>query len=149
MKPDDFEFQLQNQPLRGLPAEWRSEVLSAAKDAVANTEALKPAAPASWWRELLWPCPQAWAGLAAAWVVIFGLNWANNRTTDGQTMQARREMTEAERMAFVEQQRLLANLLESQMTVTPPPVEKTHPPRSEADIDHRRAYRRFRETILA
>lgn len=151
MKPDDFESQLQSQPLRGLPAEWRSEIMSAANEALANQEALKPAAPVSWWRELLWPCPQAWAGLAAVWVVILGLNWANNRPSEGQTFVVRRELTPEERMAFIEQQRLLASLLEAQVVVnTPPPkTERVHPPRSEADMDRRRAYRRMSETILA
>jgi hypothetical protein len=149
MKPDDFEAQLQRQPLRDLPAEWRTEILSVAQEAMAQPETVKPTVPTSWWRELLWPCPQAWAGLAAVWVVILGLNWLNNRPTDGQPLQARRELTPEERMAFIEQQRLLATLLESQMVVTPPPVEKTHPPRSEADVDRRRAYRHLIETFLA
>ncbi|HEY1173258.1 MAG TPA: hypothetical protein VGH19_17955 [Verrucomicrobiae bacterium] len=150
MKPDDFESQLQRQPLRGLPSEWRSEILSAAREALV-AEPVKPAVTTSWWRELLWPCPQAWAGLAAVWVVILGLNWVNNRPSEGQTMMARRELTPEERMAFIEQQRLLASLLEAQVVVNPPPPvkEKVHPPRSEVDVECRRAYRRMRETILA
>ncbi len=150
MKPDDFESQLQRQPLRGLPAEWRTEILSAAQEAVAQAEPVKPAVPVSWWRELLWPCPQAWAGLAAVWVVIFGLNWANNRPAEGQTLVARRELTPEERMAFIEQQRLLATLLEAQVVVsTPPPkTEKVHPPRSDVDLDRRRAYRKISETFF-
>ena len=27
-----------------------------------------------WWRQWLWPCPRAWAGLGVAWVVILLLN---------------------------------------------------------------------------
>ncbi|MCD6049861.1 MAG: hypothetical protein K0Q55_1264 [Verrucomicrobia bacterium] len=149
MKPDDFESQLQRQPLRGLPAVWRAEILSAAQEAVAQAEPVKPLVPVSWWRELLWPCPQAWAGLAAVWVVIFGLNWANNRPAEGQTLMARRELTPEERMAFIEQQRLLASLLEAQVVVSPPPpAEKIHPPRSEVDVDRRRAYRKISETFF-
>ena len=29
-----------------------------------------------WWRESLWPSPQAWAGLAATWVVLVGVSIA-------------------------------------------------------------------------
>jgi len=29
-----------------------------------------------WWRELLWPSPQAWAGLAAVWIVILAASFA-------------------------------------------------------------------------
>ena len=30
----------------------------------------------SWWRESLWPSPQAWAGLAAIWVLLAGVSFA-------------------------------------------------------------------------
>lgn len=148
MKPDDFESQLQRQPLRDLPAEWRTEILSAAQEAAAQTETANPSAPTSWWRELLWPCPQAWAGLAAVWVVILGLNWMNDWPANGHPLQARRELTPEERMAFIEQQQLLARLLEPE-TAPPPHVDKPASPRSDIDSDRRRAYLRSRETILA
>lgn len=148
MKPDDFESQLQRQPLHGLPAEWRAEILSAAQEAAAQAEPARPVTPSSWWRELLWPCPQAWAGLAAVWVVILGLNWVNNRPVEGQTMTARRELTPEERMAFIEQQKMLARLLESE----PEPAPQAHQPpspRSDMDNERRRAHLRTHETILA
>jgi hypothetical protein len=149
MKPDDFESQLQRQPLRGLPAEWRREILSAAQEAVAQSEPVKPAVPVSWWRELLWPCPQAWVGLAAVWVLIAGLNLATNRGEARPKLEARREITPEERMAFIEQQQLLARLLEPE-TAPPPHVDKPVPPRSDIDSDRRRgAYLCLRETILA
>lgn len=150
MKSDDFESQLQRQPLRGLPAEWRTEILSATKEAVEQDEIADVVSHVPWWRELLWPCPQAWAGLAAVWVVILGLNWANYRPADGRALQARRELTPEERMAFIEQRKLVATLLEPSAVFAPPPTEKVHPPRSEADMDRRRAYRRYyKETVLA
>ena len=65
MNPDDFENQLRRTTFRPAPEAWRGEILRAARAAApAKTE------PRGWWRELLWPCPRAWAGLAAAWVVI-------------------------------------------------------------------------------
>jgi hypothetical protein len=60
----DFEEYLRRQTVRTVPAKWRREILRAAR--------AQPSDP-SWWREWLWPCPQAWAGLAAAWGVIFAL----------------------------------------------------------------------------
>ena len=61
----DFEEYLRGQSFRPIPAQWRGEILRAAR--------AQPAA-APWWREWLWPCPAAWAGLAAAWGIIFLLS---------------------------------------------------------------------------
>src|SRR5580658_5611090 len=58
----DFEERLRRQSVRPVPAQWRGEILRAAR--------AQPAA-SSGWREWLWPCPQAWGGLAAAWGIIF------------------------------------------------------------------------------
>ncbi len=74
MKPDDFEQRLRQEPLRPVPAEWREEILSAAQAAAARPSTLDPHST-PWWRAMLWPCPQAWAGLAAAWLVILTLSF--------------------------------------------------------------------------
>jgi hypothetical protein len=74
MKPDDFEKQLQRQPLREVPAPWREEVLEAARRASASRASRLQSQACLGWREWLWPCPQAWAGLAALWMIILGLN---------------------------------------------------------------------------
>jgi len=64
----EFEQQLQRHPMRELPREWRAEILAAAS---------RPGQPSlidrlSTW---LWPHPRAWAGLAAAWVLILLLHF--------------------------------------------------------------------------
>lgn len=64
---NDFERQLQRQPLRDLPADWRREILG-------KCEAATSVGPAWSWREWLWPSPKAWAALAAVWVVFFALS---------------------------------------------------------------------------
>jgi hypothetical protein len=64
----DFEKQLERQPLRELPREWRSQILNAASRAGNSTLV-------EWFSTWLWPHPRAWAGLAAAWVVIFLLHF--------------------------------------------------------------------------
>ena len=66
---NDFERQLQRQPMRDLPADWRREILAQCED-------LAPAAPSWSWREWLWPSPTAWAALAAVWVAFFALQAA-------------------------------------------------------------------------
>ena len=74
---DDFEQQLQRQPLRPAPASWRKEILGAA--AAASPSHLAPhTSHLPWLRQLLWPCPEAWAAVAAVWVAIFALNMASS-----------------------------------------------------------------------
>jgi hypothetical protein len=68
---NEFEQRLRQVPVKPLPPEWRAEILAAA-GAVQPAPA-RPALQerlAVGWRSLFWPHPQAWAGLAAAWVVI-------------------------------------------------------------------------------
>ncbi len=65
----DFEKRLGRLSVRPVPKEWRSEILRAAQ---AQAEAARPVTSQTpWWREWFWPNPQAWLGVAAAWVVIF------------------------------------------------------------------------------
>jgi hypothetical protein len=63
----EFEKQLERQPMRELPREWRSEILVAAS----RVERITVIDRLSTW---LWPHPRAWAGLAAAWVLTFLLH---------------------------------------------------------------------------
>ena len=77
MKMDDFEQKLERQALRQIPAEWRGEILSAAKCAS------RPAPRTSFLSTfnhqlstLLWPHPKAWAGLAAVWILIFAVDFS-------------------------------------------------------------------------
>ena len=64
---DEFEQFLKEQPLSRPPANWRREILAAAS---------APAPAESWWRQLFWPAPVAWAAVAALWLLIVGLNLA-------------------------------------------------------------------------
>jgi hypothetical protein len=119
MKPDDFEKHLQRQPLRQMPSEWRDGVLSAARQATRPQIVPRAACDGLWavlsslnsqLSTLLWPHPAAWAGLAAAWVVILGLSFT---TRDAAVHVARRGSSPSPQvfMAFQEQQRLLTELI--------------------------------------
>lgn len=87
MNLDDFEQHLARQPLRNLPAEWRAEILDAAREpAPRGAQSPRPPAPESLfasltaktarWREWFWPSPAAWGALAACWVGVLFLNLA-------------------------------------------------------------------------
>jgi len=142
MNPDDFEKRLQRQPMRQMPGQWREEILSAARQATLPEHATRNtqhAAPAPsllstvihQLSTLLWPHPMAWAGLAAAWLVILGINLT---TRDASQMLAKQASPVSPQvfMAFQEQERLLTELIGPRET---PVAERTKPsparPRSE------------------
>src|ERR1035441_4103681 len=142
MNADDFEQRVQRQPLRQLPGEWRQEILSAARQASCPHHASRIThhVPTSssllstlhhQLSTLLWPHPVAWAGLAAVWVVILGINLT---TRDASTALAKHTSPVSPQvfMAFQEQERLLTELLGPRET---PVAEQPKPdparPRSE------------------
>lgn len=71
---EQFERCLSRQPVMSVPPAWRAEILTAAERATDSVHASRMAHHVSWWRELFWPCPQAWAALATTWLLIVGLN---------------------------------------------------------------------------
>jgi hypothetical protein len=117
---DDFEQKLQRQELRPVPRNWREEILQTAR--AAGPRPSTPAPRRSWLSTLnhqlstlLWPCPQAWAGLAAAWLVIVVVNLAggdeSSRTVARQSAPPPPQLIETVR----EQRRELARLIEPSM----------------------------------
>jgi hypothetical protein len=81
---DPFEQKLRCQPRRKIPPEWRAEILAAARRSAnepfapgaAQSHSSFGAACRSLLAQWLWPHPKAWAGLAAVWLLILGLNLA-------------------------------------------------------------------------
>ena len=133
MNLDEFEKQLRQQPLRQIPAEWRGEILDAARNVYDPQLSTLNPQPIPWWRELLWPCPQVWAGLAAVWAVILLLNVASHETIEVASRQKSPPSRELI-MALQEQRRLFSELIEAA-----PPVERarTFVPRPRSELPPR------------
>jgi len=73
------------------------------------------------WQELVWPCRRIWAGLAAAWILIFIINVSQR---DGsQTVIAKSTPWAGVMMTFRDQQKLLDELLADRS----PPMDAERP----------------------
>ncbi len=89
MNSESFEKKLQLQTPRRIPPEWREGILSSVRANAADF----PRSRSGWsWsvaleclHVLLWPCPRAWAVLAAVWLVILGFQFSarDNSSADG------------------------------------------------------------------
>jgi hypothetical protein len=111
MNPEDFEKQLERQPLRAVPADWRAEILQAARESSVPQPSTQKPQRNVWWRELFWPCPQAWAGLAAAWVVILTIGYFSAEPTES-AAKTTTPPSQEEIMVLKEQKQMLAKLME-------------------------------------
>ncbi len=146
MKADDFEKRLQRQPIRQVPADWRDQMLAAAREAASAQPVPCPTARAHGLSgllstinhqlsALLWPRPAAWAGLAAVWLVILGLDLATRDAPQGVARRGSRPSPQVF-MAFQEQQRLLTELIgPREAPVAEPPKQAPLRPRSERRRD--------------
>jgi len=115
MKPDDFEQKLQRQPLKGIPAEWRGEILAATTGRESRVESREqegrwPSTLVSRLSSLLWPHPAAWAGLAAIWFLILAVNFSMR---DPSPVRAEKSSPPSPEVIVElrQQQRLLAELI--------------------------------------
>jgi hypothetical protein len=124
MKTDDFEKQLAGTPLRAVPQEWRGEILSAVQRNRAGILAASPSA-GSWWRQLLWPCPQAWAGLSAVWLVICGLHLVAGAEPRAAVQVTATSNSPELRALLAEQHQLFTELLPLPATA---PTRRSHEP---------------------
>ncbi len=109
---EQFERRLSRQPLRQIPAGWRREILAAAD--VDRREAVRAFTSAatirSRLREIFWPAPAAWAGLAAVWILIFCVNFSMRDTTPVVAEKAAPPSPEVI-VELRQQQRMLAELI--------------------------------------
>jgi hypothetical protein len=131
MNPDDFERRLSRQPLKKIPGEWRAKILREGRRAAvpeigdADTASLpilnwreavraftSAATIRSRLREIFWPAPAAWAGLAAVWILIFCVNFSMRDTTPVLAEKAAPPSPEVI-VELKQQQRMLAELIGS------------------------------------
>jgi anti-sigma factor RsiW len=63
-----------------------------------------------WWRQLIWPCRHAWAGMAALWLLLWGVNsgWSKS---EPRRMARGVAATPAVMQALFEQKQLLTELI--------------------------------------
>ena len=122
MKTDDFEKRLRQQALRKIPAEWRAEILGAARTASSPPHVSRFTLPGflstinHQLSTLLWPHPKAWAGLAAAWLLILTMNFYSADHTTRVAKAAPAPSPEL-LLALREQRRELAKLIEPAATL--------------------------------
>ena len=115
MNPDDFERRLKRQAFRQVPPAWREELLSAARPGRLEG---RPEPTRTWpavragWRDLLWPSPRAWGGLAAAWCLILGFHLPDADRRTMPAMASSQGLSGEETAAAIREQRqLLADLM--------------------------------------
>ena len=113
---DDFEQKLQRQLLRQIPGGWREEILMTA-ESVAGSRHSPPVTRPSWLSTLnsqlstiLWPHPNAWAGLAAVWILILAVDFS---TRDQSPVVAEKSAPPSSEVIveLKQQQRMLAELI--------------------------------------
>jgi hypothetical protein len=144
----DFESQLQRQPLRELPRDWRADILAAAaplngnpQSAIRNPQSShgstesRPTLPAFPGEGVsTWPSLRAWTALAAVWVVIFLLHF----TAPDEPRLARNSspMTMQSFAMLHEQTLMMAKLLgqPDQADAVEPPAALPSPPRPRSEI---------------
>ena len=125
---EKFEQQLRKQPFRSVPAEWRSQMLSAAagehsterggigRSSVSRSER----SYLDILRGLLWPHPVAWGALAAIWLLIAGVNFSvRDEGFAGAACSTAQVEPQQLRALLAEQKRLLAE----SMSDAPLPAE--------------------------
>src|SRR5579872_2469110 len=82
------------------------------------------------WRELIWPCRRAWAGMAALWLVLWAVNSGMSDAPQA-AMTARAPSTAEMFQALEEQRRTLAELLPPANSQPAEPRRHNTQPRSE------------------
>ena len=113
---DPFEKRLEGIPRRPVPQAWRRKILSAAREVtppqqVADSGYSLISRINSMLTASLWPHPKAWAGLAAVWLLMFGLSIATREPSQPGFAQKPARPSPQMREMLRQQERLLAELV--------------------------------------
>ncbi len=126
---NEFEKKLQEQNFRSIPSNWRTNILQSAKSQAESKETFLSRLNTQI-TALLWPHPKAWAGVAAAWVLILGANITMNGDTNRSGFKSgQAPLAYSERLR--EQQQLLVQLTQTPAPVAEPPKVFKPRPHSE------------------
>jgi hypothetical protein len=134
MNMENFEQKLSRRPMREIPGEWREEILAAtgrtAKVENRGQEQFWLSSLVSRLSTILWPCPQAWVGLATVWILILAVNFSDRDKTPA--IAEKSAPPSPEMMAQLRQQhRLLVELIGANQTHDAEPPKVLPFPRSE------------------
>jgi len=138
---DDFEQRLSQIGFTTPPPNLRDEILTSARG---DASTQKPnTTPTPWWKEIFWPCPQAWIGMASLWAIMFSMHFgtdpaAMNMATEG------RGMDPTITIVLLQGHELITDQLFERDALPPKPERKKKPA-----VDQPRSYRPDREFGLA
>jgi len=124
MNPDEFEQRIQHQPVRAVPPDWRSQILSTAAAAARSTKDHQLGSVFTLLGisrvqtlSLLWPSPKVWAGLVAIWLLLAGANRAM-LSPPGSSANSGSRPAAGTITAWKEKEQILAELIQPQETST-------------------------------
>jgi hypothetical protein len=139
MNTDDFEKQLQQQPLRQIPGDWREVILRTAREQSSSAHPLLLRAALIAWHELIQPYRYAWSGMAALWLIFWVVN-ADIQPEDTPRQIAKSTRPASERIRFLEEQRQVLVELTGPIDLSPAePSRRADPkPHSERILEIRR-----------
>jgi anti-sigma factor RsiW len=86
------------------------QVTEAAEAQPRRPRAARVSPPAPWWREWFWPSPQAWAGLAATWVLVAVASFATREPASLAATHPVRPPSPEQLQVLRQQRQLLAEL---------------------------------------
>ena len=134
---DDFEKLLRAVPARKIPADWRSDILAQAEAGSGENRRVELRPRSSWavFSAAFWPSPNAWAGLAAVWALMFFLN--RGAGENGALARNVPPPSPELILAIQNQQRQLAELLHDIRTEPQWPPSPAPKPRSESPTEPR------------